>query len=56
MPFSSLRFGQFCDFHPKVCFFSAWGFKRFRILPFSSFFERQRVEGGASSYSAASKS
>ncbi|MFS7924500.1 hypothetical protein Hanom_Chr03g00273261 [Helianthus anomalus] len=22
MPFSSLRFGQFCDFRPKVCFFA----------------------------------
>ncbi|MFS8010799.1 putative amino-acid N-acetyltransferase transcription regulator GNAT family [Helianthus anomalus] len=35
MPFSSLRFGQFCDFCPKVCF-SASGSKRFKILPFSS--------------------
>ncbi|MFS8009552.1 hypothetical protein Hanom_Chr14g01286271 [Helianthus anomalus] len=35
LPFSSLRFGQFCDFHPKVCF-SASGSKRFEILPFSS--------------------
>ncbi|MFS7925139.1 hypothetical protein Hanom_Chr04g00281121 [Helianthus anomalus] len=35
MPFSSLRFGQFCNFHPKVCF-SASGCKRFNILPFSS--------------------
>ncbi|KAJ0873637.1 hypothetical protein HanPSC8_Chr11g0454791 [Helianthus annuus] len=35
MPFSSLRFGQFCDFRPKVCF-SASGFKRFKILPFSA--------------------
>ncbi|KAJ0913940.1 putative mitochondrial carrier domain protein [Helianthus annuus] len=35
MPFSSLRFGQFCDFCPKVCF-SASGSKRFEILPFSS--------------------
>ncbi|MFS7971101.1 hypothetical protein Hanom_Chr09g00828821 [Helianthus anomalus] len=35
MPFSSLRFGQFCDFRPKVCFF-AFGSKRFEILPFSS--------------------
>ncbi|MFS8020290.1 hypothetical protein Hanom_Chr15g01413831 [Helianthus anomalus] len=35
MPFSSLRFGQFCDFRPKVCF-SASVFKRFEILPFSS--------------------
>ncbi|MFS7958079.1 hypothetical protein Hanom_Chr07g00673971 [Helianthus anomalus] len=34
MPFSSLRFGQFCDFRPKVCF-SASGSKRFEILPFS---------------------
>ncbi|MFS7998724.1 hypothetical protein Hanom_Chr12g01157301 [Helianthus anomalus] len=24
MPFSPLRFGQFCDFHPKVCFFRIW--------------------------------
>ncbi|MFS8004636.1 hypothetical protein Hanom_Chr13g01228141 [Helianthus anomalus] len=30
MPFSSLRFGLFCDFRPKVCS------KRFKILPFSS--------------------
>ncbi|MFS8020710.1 hypothetical protein Hanom_Chr16g01418841 [Helianthus anomalus] len=35
MPFSSLRFGQFCDFRPKVCF-NAFGSKRFEILPFSS--------------------
>ncbi|MFS8032014.1 hypothetical protein Hanom_Chr17g01552641 [Helianthus anomalus] len=35
MPFSSLRFGYFCDFHPKVCF-SASRSKRFEILPFSS--------------------
>ncbi|MFS7985836.1 hypothetical protein Hanom_Chr11g01003301 [Helianthus anomalus] len=35
MQFSSLRFGQFCDFHPKVCFFAS-GSKRFEILPFSS--------------------
>ncbi|MFS7932868.1 hypothetical protein Hanom_Chr04g00372961 [Helianthus anomalus] len=35
MSFSSLRFGQFCDFHPKV-WFSASGSKRFEILPFSS--------------------
>ncbi|MFS7988190.1 hypothetical protein Hanom_Chr11g01031761 [Helianthus anomalus] len=35
MPFSSMRFGQFCDFRPKVCF-SASGSKRFKILPFSS--------------------
>ncbi|MFS7949165.1 hypothetical protein Hanom_Chr06g00568361 [Helianthus anomalus] len=34
MPFSSQRFGQFCDFHPKVCF-SASGSKRFKILPLS---------------------
>ncbi|MFS7950393.1 hypothetical protein Hanom_Chr07g00582661 [Helianthus anomalus] len=41
MPFSSLRFGQFCDFRPKVCFSSS-GFKRFKILPFStgSFFHQ----------------
>ncbi|MFS8033072.1 hypothetical protein Hanom_Chr17g01565121 [Helianthus anomalus] len=31
MPFSSLRFGQFCDFRPKVCF-SASGSKRFEIF------------------------
>ncbi|MFS7888281.1 hypothetical protein Hanom_Chr00s000001g01593091 [Helianthus anomalus] len=31
MPFSSLRFGQFCDFRPKVCF-SASGSKRFKIF------------------------
>ncbi|MFS7931389.1 hypothetical protein Hanom_Chr04g00355381 [Helianthus anomalus] len=35
MPFSSLRFGQFCDFCPKVCFSSS-GSKRFEDLPFSS--------------------
>ncbi|MFS7929392.1 hypothetical protein Hanom_Chr04g00332001 [Helianthus anomalus] len=35
MSFSSLRFGQFCDFRPKVCFSSS-GSKRFEILPFSS--------------------
>ncbi|MFS7889755.1 hypothetical protein Hanom_Chr00s000005g01610761 [Helianthus anomalus] len=35
MPFSSLRFDQFCDFRPKVCF-SASGSKRLKILPFSS--------------------
>ncbi|MFS8003773.1 hypothetical protein Hanom_Chr13g01217861 [Helianthus anomalus] len=35
MPFSSLRFGQFCNFHPKICF-SAYGSKRFKILSFSS--------------------
>ncbi|MFS7962269.1 hypothetical protein Hanom_Chr08g00724661 [Helianthus anomalus] len=34
MPFSSLRFGQSCDFHPKVCF-SASISKRIEILPFS---------------------
>ncbi|MFS7930158.1 hypothetical protein Hanom_Chr04g00340841 [Helianthus anomalus] len=34
MPFSSLGFGQFCNFRSKVCF-SASGFKRFEILPFS---------------------
>ncbi|MFS7943747.1 putative molybdenum cofactor sulfurtransferase [Helianthus anomalus] len=35
--FRPLRFGQFCNFHPKVCF-SASGSKRFEILPFSSGF------------------
>ncbi|MFS7907899.1 hypothetical protein Hanom_Chr01g00076941 [Helianthus anomalus] len=35
MAFSSLRFGQFCDFRPKICF-SAFGSKRFEKLPFSS--------------------
>ncbi|MFS7916635.1 hypothetical protein Hanom_Chr03g00179631 [Helianthus anomalus] len=35
MEFSSLRFGQFCDFRPMVCI-SASGPKRFKILPFSS--------------------
>ncbi|KAJ0933658.1 hypothetical protein HanRHA438_Chr03g0098661 [Helianthus annuus] len=35
IPFSSLRFGQFCEFRPKICIF-AFGFKRFEILPFSS--------------------
>ncbi|MFS7907254.1 hypothetical protein Hanom_Chr01g00069101 [Helianthus anomalus] len=34
MPISSLRFGHFCEFRPKVCF-SASGSKRFKILPFS---------------------
>ncbi|MFS7929760.1 hypothetical protein Hanom_Chr04g00336271 [Helianthus anomalus] len=24
MPFSFLRFGQFCDFRLKVCFFCVW--------------------------------
>ncbi|MFS7949903.1 hypothetical protein Hanom_Chr06g00577091 [Helianthus anomalus] len=24
MSFSSMRFGQFCDFRPKVCFFRIW--------------------------------
>ncbi|MFS8002014.1 hypothetical protein Hanom_Chr13g01197111 [Helianthus anomalus] len=35
MSFSSLRFGQFCDFRPKVCF-SASGSKRFESLSVSS--------------------
>ncbi|MFS7909905.1 hypothetical protein Hanom_Chr02g00100081 [Helianthus anomalus] len=35
MPFSSLRFGYFCDFRPKVCF-SASGSIRLEILPFLS--------------------
>ncbi|KAF5782866.1 hypothetical protein HanXRQr2_Chr11g0501281 [Helianthus annuus] len=35
MPFSSVRFGQFCDFRPKVRF-STSGSKRFEILTFSS--------------------
>ncbi|MFS7915304.1 hypothetical protein Hanom_Chr02g00163751 [Helianthus anomalus] len=35
MSFSSMRFGHFCNFRPKVCF-SASGSKRFEILPFSS--------------------
>ncbi|MFS7918600.1 hypothetical protein Hanom_Chr03g00203061 [Helianthus anomalus] len=35
MPFSSMRFGRFCGFRPKVCF-STSGYKRFKILPFSS--------------------
>ncbi|MFS7983617.1 hypothetical protein Hanom_Chr11g00976611 [Helianthus anomalus] len=35
MPFSSMRFGQFCDFRPKV-YFSASRSKRFEILPFLS--------------------
>ncbi|MFS8016868.1 hypothetical protein Hanom_Chr15g01373561 [Helianthus anomalus] len=33
MPFLSLRLGQFCNFHPKVCF-STFRSKRFNILPF----------------------
>ncbi|MFS7992036.1 hypothetical protein Hanom_Chr12g01077571 [Helianthus anomalus] len=33
MSFSSPRFGQICDFGPKVCF-SASRSKRFEILPF----------------------
>ncbi|KAF5776932.1 hypothetical protein HanXRQr2_Chr12g0529771 [Helianthus annuus] len=35
MSFSTLTFGRFCDFRPKVCF-STSGSKRFEILPFSS--------------------
>ncbi|MFS7946656.1 hypothetical protein Hanom_Chr06g00538921 [Helianthus anomalus] len=35
MSFSSMRFGQFCDFLPKVCY-STSGSKRYVILPFSS--------------------
>ncbi|MFS8011549.1 hypothetical protein Hanom_Chr14g01310421 [Helianthus anomalus] len=35
MPFSSLRFDQFCDFRPKVCFFTSRS-KRFEILQFLS--------------------
>ncbi|MFS8030861.1 hypothetical protein Hanom_Chr17g01539061 [Helianthus anomalus] len=35
MPFSSLRFGQYYGFRPKVCFYAS-GSKRFEILPFSS--------------------
>ncbi|KAM0057068.1 putative demethylmenaquinone methyltransferase transcription factor C2H2 family [Helianthus debilis subsp. tardiflorus] len=35
MPFPSLRFVQFCEFRPKVCF-TASGSKRFEILSFSS--------------------
>ncbi|MFS7950158.1 hypothetical protein Hanom_Chr07g00580071 [Helianthus anomalus] len=35
MPFSSMRFGHFCDFRPKV-WFSASVSRRFKILPFSS--------------------
>ncbi|MFS7970591.1 hypothetical protein Hanom_Chr09g00822741 [Helianthus anomalus] len=31
MPFSSLRFGQFCDFRPKFCS-STSGSKRFAIF------------------------
>ncbi|MFS7960020.1 hypothetical protein Hanom_Chr08g00698051 [Helianthus anomalus] len=31
MSFSSLRFGQFCDFSSKICF-SASGSKRFEIF------------------------
>ncbi|MFS7946256.1 hypothetical protein Hanom_Chr06g00533861 [Helianthus anomalus] len=31
MTLSSLRFGQFCDFRPKVCF-SAFRFERFENL------------------------
>ncbi|KAJ0906297.1 hypothetical protein HanPSC8_Chr07g0303921 [Helianthus annuus] len=34
MSFLSLRFGQFCDFRPKVCF-SASESKRFEIVSFS---------------------
>ncbi|MFS8014225.1 hypothetical protein Hanom_Chr15g01342091 [Helianthus anomalus] len=34
MPFSSLRFGKFCNFRTKVCFFAS-GSTRFEILPFS---------------------
>ncbi|MFS7930349.1 hypothetical protein Hanom_Chr04g00343221 [Helianthus anomalus] len=35
MPFLFIRFDQLCDFRSKVCF-SAYGSKRFKILPFSS--------------------
>ncbi|MFS7899409.1 hypothetical protein Hanom_Chr08g00699841 [Helianthus anomalus] len=35
MSFSSLRFGHFCDFSPKVGFFAS-GSKRFEIVAFSS--------------------
>ncbi|MFS7924342.1 hypothetical protein Hanom_Chr03g00271451 [Helianthus anomalus] len=35
MPFSSLRFGHFYDFRPKVCFFASRS-KRFDIMLFSS--------------------
>ncbi|MFS7971194.1 hypothetical protein Hanom_Chr09g00829851 [Helianthus anomalus] len=35
MSFSSLRFGQFCNFRPKVCF-SASRSKEFEIFSFSS--------------------
>ncbi|MFS7949887.1 hypothetical protein Hanom_Chr06g00576891 [Helianthus anomalus] len=31
----ALRFGQFCDFCPKVCFFASAS-KKFKILPFTS--------------------
>ncbi|MFS8005264.1 hypothetical protein Hanom_Chr13g01235331 [Helianthus anomalus] len=34
MLFLSMRFSRFCNFRPKVCF-SAPGFKRFKISPFS---------------------
>ncbi|MFS8003792.1 hypothetical protein Hanom_Chr13g01218071 [Helianthus anomalus] len=34
MSVSSMRFGHFSKFRPKVCF-SASGSKRFKILPFS---------------------
>ncbi|MFS8016597.1 putative formin, FH2 domain-containing protein [Helianthus anomalus] len=33
MPFLPLRFGQFYDFRPKLCFFVS-GSKRFKIMPF----------------------
>ncbi|MFS7909599.1 hypothetical protein Hanom_Chr02g00096461 [Helianthus anomalus] len=33
MPFLSLRFGQFCDFHPNICFPGpASRSRRFEIL------------------------
>ncbi|KAJ0579768.1 putative transcription factor C2H2 family [Helianthus annuus] len=35
MSLLSLRFGQFCDFRPKVCFFES-GSKMFKMLPFLS--------------------
>ncbi|MFS8025474.1 hypothetical protein Hanom_Chr16g01475381 [Helianthus anomalus] len=35
MRLSSMRYGQFCDFRPKVCF-STFVTKGFEILPFSS--------------------
>ncbi|MFS7993871.1 hypothetical protein Hanom_Chr12g01099171 [Helianthus anomalus] len=44
MSFSSLRFGQFCDFRPKVCF-SASGSKRFgQLMELTSWMKMARFQ------------